>query len=69
MTLPNQTLCKCCGAPMKTVARVPSVGGQPGLTALLCPDCGAAESNLVYPEFPAWSADEYEDRDERTDKS
>ncbi len=44
--------------------------GETWLHALLCPARGAAESNhLLYPEFPAWSADEDEDRDERTDKS
>jgi hypothetical protein len=39
---------------MRTVAEIAATGRDPGLVALLCTYCGAADSVLIYPNIEAW---------------
>src|SRR5215470_3868843 len=42
--------CKKCGAPMDTVADIPTRRRELGLRAFLCPECGAVDSVLIHPD-------------------
>jgi hypothetical protein len=48
--LARQAMCQKCSQSMEAVAHISPRGGEPGLVAYLCPACGAAHSDLVYPE-------------------
>ena len=39
---------------MRTVAEIAPIGRDPGLAALHCTYCGAADSVLIYPNNEAW---------------
>jgi hypothetical protein len=52
MNLLNQAVCKRCGRKMDSVAEIAPRGRDPGLLALICEACGAADSVLVYPAKP-----------------
>ena len=43
-----QITCKRCGRPMSSVAEIAPFGGDPGLVALTCTDCGTMDSVLVH---------------------
>jgi hypothetical protein len=43
-----QRACKRCGHPMSNVAEIAPFGGDPGLVAFMCADCGAADSVVIY---------------------
>jgi hypothetical protein len=48
MNVAAQRACKRCGRPMSSVAEIAPFGGDPGLVALMCSDCGTTDSILVY---------------------
>jgi hypothetical protein len=50
MALPNQTVCRSCCRPMKTVLTIAPVYGRPSLLAFVCSGCGGTKSDLIYPE-------------------
>jgi len=48
MKLPKQSICKRCQREMKEVATILPMGGNPGLVAFLCAQCGKSDSIFVY---------------------
>jgi hypothetical protein len=49
MKFAEQSICKGCQREMEQVATILPMGGNPGLVAFLCAQCGKSESMLVYP--------------------
>jgi hypothetical protein len=50
MNVVAQRACRRCGHPMPSVAEIAPFGGDPGLVAFMCTDCGATDSVLIHPE-------------------
>jgi hypothetical protein len=48
MNVAAQRACKRCGRPMLGVAEIAPFGGDPGLVAFMCIDCGTTDSILVH---------------------
>jgi hypothetical protein len=49
MKYAEQSSCKRCQREMEHVATILPMGGNPGLVAFLCAQCGKSNSILVYP--------------------
>jgi hypothetical protein len=60
MALPNQTVCRSCCRPMKTVLTIAPVCDRPSLLAFVCSGCGGTKSDLIYPEH--WQVNQAERR-------
>jgi hypothetical protein len=48
MKFAEKSICKGCHREMDEVATILPMGGNPGLVAFLCAQCGKSESMLVY---------------------
>jgi C4-type Zn-finger protein len=58
----KEAMCPKCRQSMEAVAHISPRTGEPGLAAYLCPACGAAHSDLVYPEHECDHNDSEEER-------